>query len=109
MMHVTQQQEEFSRAYLYAVTAATGLKFQNAAAPDDDSVDATISARGPRGTTRSPRLDVQIKCRMSAAIGDPIPYALSSKNYEDLRHLDYQSPRILVVVFVPELVHSWTS
>lgn len=45
MMHVTQQQEEFSRAYIYAVAAAAGLKFQGATAPDDDSVDVTISVR----------------------------------------------------------------
>ncbi len=42
-------------------------------------------------------------------MGDPIPYALKSKNYEDLRHSDYQVPRILVVVFVPEQVKDWTS
>ena len=29
------------------------------------------------------------------------------KNYDDLRHVDYQSPRILVVVVVPEDVSSW--
>ena len=78
-MHVTHQQEEFSRAYIYAVAAAAGMKFSPAAAPDDDSVDVMIS------------------------------FPLKAKNYEDLRHTDYQTPRILVVVFVPEQVRDWTA
>ncbi len=48
MMHITHQQEEFSRAFIYAISAAAGLKFSNAATPDDDSVDVAISARGTR-------------------------------------------------------------
>ncbi|TMQ03029.1 MAG: DUF4365 domain-containing protein [Deltaproteobacteria bacterium] len=74
MMHVRHQQEEFSRAFIYAISAAAGLKFNHAATPDDDSVDVTISTRGLRGTTRSPRLDIQTKCQMSEATGDPISY-----------------------------------
>jgi hypothetical protein len=46
---------------------------------------------------------------MSPAVGDPISYPLKPKNYEDLRHSDYQVPRILVVVSVPEQVNDWTS
>lgn len=109
MMHITHQQEEFSRAYIHAVAAAAGLKFHGAATPDDDSVDVTIATRGPRGTTRSPRLDIQCKCQMAAPVGDPISYPLKAKNYEDLRHADFQAPRILVVVFVPDQVADWTS
>jgi hypothetical protein len=109
MMHIPHQQEEFSRAFIYAISAAAGLKFSNAATPDDDSVDVAISARGPRGSIRSPRVEIQCKCQMSAPVGDPIPYRLKSKNYEDLRHSDYQVPRILVVVFVPEQAKDWTS
>ncbi|TMQ26840.1 MAG: DUF4365 domain-containing protein [Deltaproteobacteria bacterium] len=74
MMHVRHQQEELSRAFIYAISAAAGLKFNHAATPDDDSVDVTISTRGLRGTTRSPRLDIQTKCQMSEATGDPISY-----------------------------------
>ncbi len=109
MMHITHQQEEFSRAYLHAIAAGAGLKFDPAGRPDDDSVDVAISTRGLRGTARSPRLEVQVKCQMSAATGDPISYALKQKNYEDLRHTDYGVPRILVVVFVPEQVAVWTT
>lgn len=69
MMHITHQQEEFSRAYLHAIAAAAGLKFDPAGRPDDDRVDVAISTRGLRGTTRSPRLEIQVKCQMSAATG----------------------------------------
>ncbi len=108
-MYITQQQEEFSRAYVYAIAAAAGLKYSAGAMPDDDSVDATISTRGPRGILRSPRVDLQIKCQRRPAAGDPIPYALPAKNYEDLRHADYATPRILVVVFVPAQVTEWVA
>lgn len=74
-MYITHQQEEFSRAYLYAVAAAAGLKFQNAAMPDDDSVDVTVSTRGPRGITRSPRLDIQCKCQRSEVSEIRLPTA----------------------------------
>jgi hypothetical protein len=46
---------------------------------------------------------------MSPAVGDPISYSLPQKNYDDLRHADYMTPRILVVVFVPEQVAEWTA
>lgn len=108
-MYISHQQEEFSRAFIYAIASAAGLKFNSTATPDDDSVDVMISARGLRGTARSPRLDVQAKCRRSPAIGDPISYSLPQKNYDDLRQGDYVTPRILVVVFVPERVTDWTA
>ncbi|TMQ03035.1 MAG: DUF4365 domain-containing protein [Deltaproteobacteria bacterium] len=34
---------------------------------------------------------------------------MKPKNYDDLRHTDYVTPRILVVVFVPEQVADWTT
>jgi hypothetical protein len=108
-MHISHQQEEFSRAYVYAVAAAAGFKYSPAASPDDDSIDVGVSARGLRGTSRSPKLDIQCKCILGAVAGDPIAYALKQKNYDDLRHDDYLVPRILVVLFVPEDLATWTT
>ncbi|QED30332.1 DUF4365 domain-containing protein [Microvenator marinus] len=106
-MYISQQQEEFCRAYVYAVVAAAGLR-SGKPEPDDDSVDLTISSRGLNGTRRSPKLDLQLKCQLGGQIAeDPWPYDLKAKNYEDLRHTDYQVPRILVVVRVPENVEDW--
>ncbi|HET9627571.1 MAG TPA: DUF4365 domain-containing protein [Kofleriaceae bacterium] len=103
------QQEEFSRAYVYAVAAAAGFKYSPAPSPDDDSVDVMIAARGLRGTSRSPKLDLQCKCRFGDPSGDPIAYPLKQKNYDDLRHSDFAVPRILVVLFVPETPIDWTT
>lgn len=106
-MYITHQQEEFSRAYVHAIATVAGFKVVPGATPDDDSVDLSIASRGPRGLIRSPRIDVQLKCHRGAVDVDPWPYALRLKNYEDLRHTDYQAPRILVVVVVPEDVEGW--
>lgn len=110
-MHITQQQEEFSRAFVHAVASAAGLKVQAGATPDDDSVDLTVSSRGPMGTLRSPRLDVQLKCTMADAPEGDLTFPLKRKNYDDLRGpiVQFQVPRILVVVFVPEDVGQWVS
>ncbi|MCB9762212.1 MAG: DUF4365 domain-containing protein [Alphaproteobacteria bacterium] len=107
-MHLTHQQEAFSRAYVRAVAAAASFRVQPGAAPDDDSVDLTIAARGPMGTVRSPKLDVQLKCRLGFPEGSPTwPCDLEMKNYDDLRPTDVQVPRVLVVVAVPEDVTRW--
>jgi hypothetical protein len=107
-MYLTQCQEAFSLAYVRAVAATAGFRVQDGAQPDDDSVDLTIAARGPGGTVRSPKLDLQLKCQRGRPANAPTwPYDLKAKNYEDLRHTDLQVPRILVVVAVPDDVTTW--
>lgn len=106
-MYHSHQQEAFSLAFVQAVAAAAGFRVQPGAAPDDDSVDLTLAARGPRGTFRSPRVDLQLKCRLGLPEGDPWSYELSLKNYDDLRHTDLQVPRILVIVAVPPSRERW--
>jgi hypothetical protein len=106
-MHPTHQQEEFSRAYVHAVASVAGYKIVPGALPDDDSIDLSIASRGPHGLVRSPRVDVQLKCHKGAVDADPWSFPLKTKNYDDLRHTEYQAPRILVVVVVPDDVVSW--
>lgn len=107
-MHVSHRQEAFSLAYVRAVAATAGFRVQDGTQPDDDSVDLTIADRGPGGTVRSPKLDLQVKCQLGRPAGEPWwPYDLKAKNYEDFRHTDHQVPRILVVVAVPEEVTTW--
>jgi hypothetical protein len=107
-MHISHRQEAFSLAYVRAVAATAGYRVQDGPQPDDDSVDLTIAARGPGGTVRSPKLDIQLKCLLGLPEGGPTwSYDLKSKNYEDLRHSDLQVPRILVVVAVPLDVSAW--
>lgn len=108
-MYLPFQQEAFSRAYIHAVAAAAGYKFSDAPLPDDDDVDVIISASGRKGLVRSPKVDIQAKCRLGIPRdGDPISYVLDKDNYEGLRHTDYASPRLLVVVFVPDDPTKWT-
>jgi hypothetical protein len=107
-MHITQRQEKFSAAYVRAIAATAGFRVLDGAQPDDDSVDLTLTARGPGGTVRSPKLDLQLKCKLGRPADEPTwPYDLKLKNYEDLRHTDFQVPRILVVVAVPDDVNTW--
>jgi hypothetical protein len=106
-MSLNFQQEEFSRAYVHAVATVAGFKVYPPATPDDDSVDLSIGTRGIFGKIRSPRIDIQLKCWQGAVDGETLSYALPVKNYEELRHEDYQVPRILVVVVVPVLLDEW--
>jgi hypothetical protein len=102
------QKEQFSNAYVRAVAATAGYTVYKPEV-DDDSVDWVIAARGGGGTTRSPRVELQLKCtsQRHALKEDHIALRIKQKNYEDLRHEDYQVPRILVVVVVPEGVDNW--
>lgn len=113
-MDTAQQQMLFSKAYVAAVAAVAGYRTYEPQ-PDDDSIDLGIAARGPFGTKRSPRVELQLKSLLvddeestsEAAPEDAWSYPLKAKNYEDLRHEDYQVPRILVVVRLPKQLDQW--
>ena len=63
---------------------------------------------GPIGSVRSPKLDVQLKCTAAGIVtSDNLSHQIPMKNYDDLRHDDYQVPRILVVISVPTDVNQW--
>ena len=59
-MEVNLQKEQFSNAYLQAVTAVAGYSLYKPFV-DDDSVDWGIAAKGREGRIRSPRLELQLK------------------------------------------------
>ena len=65
------QKEQFSRAYVPAIAAAAAFAAEEPLV-DDDSVDMEICARGGEGTTKSPRLEVQVKCTSSDVLRDNI-------------------------------------
>ena len=106
-MDINAQKEQFSVAYVRAVAAVAGYatgKFD----VDDDSVDLTLAERGGRGTIRSPRIDLQLKCTDQDIVRDDrLAFELSLKNYEELRPANLATPRILVVVLVPNDVAQW--
>lgn len=108
-MDLAQQKQEFSRAYAKAVAATAGYATQEPSV-DDDSVDLGLAARGGNGSTKSPRLELQLKCTARHLVGEhTVDFPLSIKNYEELRPTDFMVPRILVVVVVPDDVALWIS
>ncbi len=106
-MHPNEQKQQFSFAYLRAIASAAGYAVTRPDI-DDDSVDLTFSARGGDGTIRSPRLDAQVKCTADPVTeGGDFTFRLPLKNYDDLRPLELQAPRILIVTYVPRNQDDW--
>lgn len=108
-MDLNEQKQQFSFAFLRAVSAVAGLAISRSDT-DDDSIDATLAVRGGAGTIKSPKLDLQLKCTaMSPPAGDAFNFVLKRKNYDDLIATDVMVPRILVVVIVPDNLNEWLS
>ncbi|MBF0463656.1 MAG: DUF4365 domain-containing protein [Nitrospirae bacterium] len=106
-MNINQQKEQFSNAYLCAVTAVAGYTCYKPNV-DIESVDWGITAVGVSGTFKSPKIELQLKCTSQNVMGDEfIRFPLNIKNYDDLRHINYMVPRILVVVVVPDKIEKW--
>ncbi len=107
-MHIDQQKEQFSQAYVHAIATVAGFATYKSEV-DDDSVDLGIAARGAKGSTRSPRLELQLKCSEAfVPKNGQISYPLKIKNYDDLRG-DVLVPRLLVVLVVPGDLIQWTN
>ncbi len=106
-MHITQQQEQFSKAYVRAIAAVTGLRVSEPEV-DDDSIDMTLAARGGNQAVRSAKLDLQLKCLAQGKLALPhLSYQLKIKNYDDLRDTGVMVPRVLVVVVIPKQPKPW--
>ncbi|MUG99367.1 DUF4365 domain-containing protein [Scytonema sp. UIC 10036] len=110
-MSLNTQKEDFSYAYVYAVTSAAGYSLQAATRRLDDSgIDATITVPGKLNSKRLPRFDVQIKSTSQAVTKEvSIKYPLSIKNYEELREDDPFVPQLLILVIIPNDVNDWLS
>ena len=108
-MNLNTQKEDFSYAYVYAVTAAAGYSLQAATRRLDDSgIDATITVPGKLKSKRLPRFDVQIKSTSQDVLREEsIKYRLNVKNYEELSYDDPYVPQILIVVIVPSDTNEW--
>lgn len=108
-MSLNTQKEDFSYAYIYAVTSSMGYSLQSATRKLDDSgIDATITVPGKINSKRLPRFDVQIKSTSQDILKDEsIKYRLTAKNYEELRENDPFVPQLLIVVLIPENVNNW--
>ena len=95
--------QEISYIYLHALVTCLGYSLERTVV-DMDSVDATICARGriegSQATVLSPKIDVQLKATQRECSGDPIPFSISKKNYDDLCQ-NTMVPKALIVLFLP--------
>lgn len=106
-MHIDQQKEQFSHAYVKAVASVAGFAWYQPSV-DDDSVDLGLAQTGGGGMVRSPRLEMQLKCSAeSTPSEDQFGFSIKLKNYDDLRDIGIFVPRILVVVLVPDDPMDW--
>lgn len=106
-MHITQQQEQFSNAYLRMVATVAECTLSKPEV-DDDSVDFTIHGKGYNGKYGYPRLDVQLKCYRNFPIQlQGFSYPLKIKNYNDLKVTNVLVPRILIILVVPKNIEDW--
>jgi hypothetical protein len=100
-------EKEFSHAYVQAIAAVAGVAW-SIPSVDDDSVDISLHKRGGNGSIRSPRLDLQLKCKATQSPSEAeFSHSLKIKNYDDLRDPFVQIPRLLVVVLVPDDLTDW--
>lgn len=104
---------ELSYAYIHAVAAKAHMGCEVASRHDDSAgIDAKITAWGPfaGGILQEVDLKVQLKATVKppALVGDSYSYSLSGLNrYDDLRSTEVATPRILVVLFLPQTSEDW--
>ncbi len=108
-MNITQQQEQFSIAYIRAVAATAGFAIGSVEV-DDDSVDIEIRSSNASGTVSRPQIAVQLKATARNIVGQDgdIRFPLGIKNFNDLRDTNLMVPRILVVMLHPKDIDRWT-
>jgi hypothetical protein len=107
-MHINQQMEQFSNAYLSSIVAAAGYSMSKPGV-DDSSIDWMVKGYRDAGLNYTPQLDIQLKCARNSAYrsSDTIDYDLKAKNYNDLCETQIIVPRILIVVIVPDDPQDW--
>jgi len=103
LLTVADQKEGLSLVYVKAVATRAGF-LTSVREPDRDSVDLTIHAGGQL----RPALDLQLKAttNIRKVQSGFFSFRLSIKNYDELR-VETQTPRLLVVLELPEDQAQW--
>jgi len=109
-------ESELSYAYLHAVASKAGVGCKIGSRHDDNAgIDAELTGWGlfPNGGYLN---EIDIKVQLKATIKQPteegeyLPYVLKGINrYDDLRTETISTPRILVVLFLPQDERDWLS
>jgi hypothetical protein len=108
-VNINIQKEEFSYAYVYAITSAAGYSCQRTTTPLDQlGIDLIFTGIGVQGIMGTPQLYIQLKCTSREILDENyLKYPLKIKNYEELRVTQQYPPLILVVVLVPDNINDW--
>jgi Domain of unknown function (DUF4365) len=109
-------ESELSYAYLHAVASAAGVSCSGGTRHEDNAgVDAKLVGWGPF-PGGGYRTEVDIKVQLKATVqqptivGDCFSYYFPGiSQYNDLRSAAVSTPRILVVLFLPENPVEWMS
>lgn len=103
LLAVTDVEEAYSVAYVHAVAAGAGYVVSQKNF-DRDGVDVTIEA----GDHFRPKIDIQLKSTINLKLNDEgiFKYPCRKRNY-DLLRITTQTPRILVVLRLPEKIEDW--
>ncbi len=109
MLTANHRQESLSRAYIQAVAGRCGL---NCAFREYDyGIDVTvheITRRRNRYIESGFNLDIQAKSTINAIFDDKfVKYDMEIKTYDDLRDSQVGTPRILVLLALPEKEDEW--
>lgn len=103
LLAVTDVEEAYSVAYVYAVAAAAGYVVSQKNF-DRDGIDLTIEA----GDHFRPKIDLQLKSTINLKLNDKalFRYPCKKRNY-DLLRITTQTPRLLVVLHLPPKNEDW--
>ena len=105
--HETWRMQDFSSAYVRAISAVAGCSVTKPDV-DDDSIDLILKRRREGTRIRSQQLDIQLKSTYTDCVkADHIAYSLKIKNYNDLRPLNVAVARILVIVTMYPEAGNW--
>jgi hypothetical protein len=106
-LHETAVKQEFSLAYAHAVSAAARCTFEPVRV-DVERVDFVIRQVANHLQHTNAMVDVQIKCTSQDVLKeDGVHWPLDIAHYDDLRDPKVYTPKILVVVVVPDEFLEW--
>ncbi|GLX96122.1 DUF4365 domain-containing protein [Herbidospora sp. NBRC 101105] len=106
-MHMTHCKEQFSLAFVHAITAAARCKISDLRV-DDERVDFTVRQTANHRVYSSAVVDVQMKCTEQDVLKDDgVHWRLSRDHYDALRDPHTYNRKILVVLLVPSRLGEW--
>jgi Domain of unknown function (DUF4365) len=87
--------------FIYAMACAGGFTTSKMNL-DVDGVDWQIAHPGPKGTARSPKIEIQVKTQSSPSTeADSYKHRLSVQHFNQIAGAGFQVPRFLALVVVP--------